>query len=127
AEERDTGDRLLTALGADDGPVLARRAVAGDEGLAEPDLGRSLLVGECPAGVLGHAVGAFVRVAKRGRPEEGVVGVDAPDGFDVLFGPCAQPGLAPAPGGILAHPPAATYAAPCSLSTAWAAASRASG
>src|SRR6185503_7529785 len=73
-----------------------------------------LLVGERPARVLRHAIRALVGLAERVRAEAGVVRVEAADRLDVVLRPRAEPRLAPAMGRCVAHPPAATYWAPCS-------------
>jgi hypothetical protein len=45
AEERRPGERPRLAFGADDGPVLDGRSIAGRDGLAEADV-RRLFVAE---------------------------------------------------------------------------------
>jgi hypothetical protein len=90
-QHRCAGERLLAALGAEDGPVLDRGAIAVDDRLAEPDLGLAFLVREGALDVRARVL----ELAKRMRAEPCAGRVSRGDDVDVVRAPAALPGIDP--------------------------------
>jgi hypothetical protein len=91
ADQSESGERLLRAPGAEDGPILDGGQVTVHDGLAESALDQ-LLVGECTEGVV---TGASLGLAERMRAEHGVSGVERTDGVGVTCLPTSRPSLDP--------------------------------